>query len=853
MRIFNDIKDALMAKKIPYNKFDKIIEDVLYEHQQSHNRNIWYFKAENAVIYKEVKQWNDEKKVDFITHCIQKMHIFLYEQRHLRKHVNQEHCQIMRQFIFKLVGDKLMISDESLEQMVKAIFEDEKFEEYSLQSIPIPALVNQVKKQYGKDAVLSDLMVETLNKFKEYLEKHYHNNNGKENLKLIEKIGDTLFRADEINQGIKPSIFSGKDGFSSYANNIINTFPIEQRQIWYQLIEKAKKVKGSKPSKKYLTETKNLIKELGTNHFKKMVNDWFIFIAKMELTQQPHTSVYGYDAHTYNTTVFIGDLNNETIKGLVWMCAHFHDAETLQNITALAERCHKKIRDIGTPSAIVGNACFYTLYKSKGLDGISKLSTLKTKIKRKQALKLIDKYLIQAAKDKGISIHEIQDLSIDDYGLNEGKRTYTFDDYSATISITKPGKSTLTWLKPDGKTQKSIPAFVKTKHANKLKKMKNTKKQIDQTTSAQRNRIDRMFKADRTWNVEHFEKLFLRHGLMCTLTKKLIWTFTYNDKSQSAIYLNDQWVNYKKQPVTLHPKATIRLWHPALCSLDEVQGWRSFLMENEIQQALKQAFREIYLLTEAEINTGTYSNRMAAHILKQHQYLSLVKARNWSATITGNWDSGDGTAHLDIPEYGLRAEFWAEGVRDDNQAIWDYLSTDQIRFINTETEGVVELINIPPIVFSEVLRDVDLFVGVASVGNDPMWQDSGGRPGFRDYWHSYSFGDLSVIAKNRKEILEGLVPRLKIKDVAEIKDKFLVVKGKLRTYKIHIGSGNILMEPNDQYLCIVPDRSKKDVTQNLFIPFEGDKTLSVILSKAFLLANDDTITDSTITSQIKRK
>jgi len=89
--------------------------------------------------------------------------------------------------------------------------------------------------------------------------------------------------------------------------------------------------------------------------------------------------------------------------------------------------------------------------------------------------------------------------------------------------------------------------------------------------------------------------------------------------------------------------------------------------------------------------------------------------------------------------------------------------------------------------------------------------------------------------------------------VAEIKDKFLVVKGKLRTYKIHIGSTNILMEPNDQYLCIVPDRSKKDVTQNLFIPFEGDKGLSIILSKAFLLANDDTITDSTITSQINRK
>ena len=80
-----------------------------------------------------------------------------------------------------------------------------------------------------------------------------------------------------------------------------------------------------------------------------------------------------------------------------------------------------------------------------------------------------------------------------------------------------------------------------------------------------------------------------------------------------------------------------------------------------------------------------------------------------------------------------------------------------------------------------------------------------------------------------------------------------MVKGKLRTYKIHIGSTNILMEPNDQYLCSVPDRSQKNHTENLFLPFEGDNGLSIILSKAFLLADDERITDSTITSQIKRK
>ena len=58
------------------------------------------------------------------------------------------------------------------------------------------------------------------------------------------------------------------------------------------------------------------------------------------------------------------------------------------------------------------------------------------------------------------------------------------------------------------------------------------------------------------------------------------------------------------------------------------------------------------------------------------------------------------------------------------------------------------------------------------------------------------------------------------------------------------------MKPNDQYLCIVPGRSNTG-TSKVFLPFEGDNMLSIILSKALLLADDDKITDKTILSQIK--
>src|SRR2546427_5558255 len=109
------------------------------------------------------------------------------------------------------------------------------------------------------------------------------------------------------------------------------------------------------------------------------------------------------------------------------------------------------------------------------------------------------------------------------------------------------------------------------------------------------------------------------------------------------------------------------------------------------------------------------------------------------------------------------------------------------------------------------MRDVPLFVGFAWVGKDANWKDDPHCAPYRNYWQSYSFGDLSATAKTRREVLQSLLPRLsRIRERCSLDDKFLIVRGELRTYKIHLGSGNILMTPNDQYLCIVPDRGSRD-------------------------------------------
>ncbi len=60
-------------------------------------------------------------------------------------------------------------------------------------------------------------------------------------------------------------------------------------------------------------------------------------------------------------------------------------------------------------------------------------------------------------------------------------------------------------------------------------------------------------------------------------------------------------------------------------------------------------------------------------------------------------------------------------------------------------------------------------------------------------------------------------------------------------------------EPNDQYLCIVLNSSQSKVVSSadVFLLFEGDYTLAVILSKVFMLPDDSSITDLTVISQIR--
>ncbi|MEM9526463.1 MAG: DUF4132 domain-containing protein, partial [Bacteroidota bacterium] len=622
----------------------------------------------------------------------------------------------------------------------------------------------------------------------------------------------------------------------------------------YALLHHASRASAGKPSKGWLKTARELRQAAGTERCDIFLGEIICLLLKTG----PYSP--GRDQSYYNYPILVDQANRNAIKGLFWLTALSGDPAVSHDLAVLAQKCYRKVPNKGPLEMALGNACIQALAKMSDLHGISELSGLRHRVKQTSVIKKIDTILQVAAAEKGISRQEIEDFAVVDHQLANGQYRQQIGGYVAILKLEKPGKCRLYWQRGE-KVQKSVPKAVKEGFAEELNALKRYKKELETDSMNLRNRLDWCFRLDRVMEVTYFQKQWLGNGLLRHFAERLIWSVQSAEKEEMVAIINtpDGWKTIEGVAIQLDDYATLKLWHPALAPAATVEAWRAYLLEREIQQPFKQAFREVYVLTAAEENTRTYSNRMAAHILKQHQFATLARGRSWSYQLIGAWDHGmqSQACYQELSELNLRVEFiileMDAGYEWTNEAgIWKYISTDQVRFLDYDQGTILDLAEVPPLAFSECMRDVDLFVGVASIGNDDQWTDSGGEV-VQSYWQCYTTRNLTAMGQNRKLILGQLIPRLKIRDVATVEEKYLIVKGQLRTYKIHIGSGNILMSPNDQYLCIVPGSYDKKIgaADRYYLPFEGDRTLSIILSKAFLLAADHEIKDPTITCQIR--
>ncbi len=708
------------------------------------------------------------------------------------------------------------------------------------------------------------------------------------------------------------------DEWGEQVRPLLDTMEPAARVPWQALLRQCASARGSAPSGKWLAEARLVRDAVGGERFAALAAEW---LGAFRTSGNTPPAFDGASARYINRGCLLDDDNVALLRGLAWCCADMSSAALAAVLADAALAGYRKITGIGPRSAAVAGACVFALKRMPGLQGAAQLERVRLGVKQPTYRTRIETALDEAAQREGMTRADLVDMTVPTFDLQDGRRCVAIGSARAELAVAGSDVR-VTWIDAGGRRRTTPPADVPRDHHDELKALKRLRDDLIRMLSAQRDRLERLPLAAREWSLPDWRARYHDHPLVGLLARRLIWRFSWADARGAARIADGIWDGAQLVDAADHPldlpevaettettettdgpdapdasatpptAVTVTLWHPVASPARDVLAWREWLERHQLTQPFKQAHREVYLLTDAERSTRVYSNRFAAHILRQHQFNALCAARGWRNTLRLMVDDTYPPATLELPRWGLRAEFWIEGAGDtygtDTNAIGTYLSvsTDQVRFYSLDAPGntahaggggytgewrwgwprpgqhgqtqrhplgPVPLEQIPALVLSEVLRDIDLFVGVASVGNDPTWQDGGPTGRYRDYWQSYSFGELSATAETRKALLRRLVPRLTIADRCTLDGRFLRVRGDLRTYKIHLGSGNILMEPNDQYLCIVPGRgagSADAATRGLFLPFEGDAVLAIVLSKALLLAADTTITDPSITRQI---
>ncbi|MDR1141725.1 MAG: DUF4132 domain-containing protein, partial [Planctomycetaceae bacterium] len=283
------------------------------------------------------------------------------------------------------------------------------------------------------------------------------------------------------------------------------------------------------------------------------------------------------------------------------------------------------------------------------------------------------------------------------------------DDFELSVTIDDFGKPTIRSVKTDGTELKDVPTKLK-KHAYTEELKEAVKTFRDQFRNVRAN-FEKSMQFESEFTVDELCNLSQNPAIKPILTKLI-----YRCANDFGFFADGKLVDVDgKISATKKLKSTDRviIAHPA--HLFESKVWKEFqkiVFEREIVQPFKQVFRELYLPNADEKKVKTYSNRYAGHQVQPSKTVALLKSRNWTID----------------PYYGFQKMFYKLDlmVRIYCYADW-FMPSDiepptmeKIEFIDRRTLAVIPLTKIPTVVFSEVMRDLDLVVSVAHVGGvDP--------------------------------------------------------------------------------------------------------------------------------------
>lgn len=397
--------------------------------------------------------------------------------------------------------------------------------------------------------------------------------------------------------------------------------------------------------------------------------------------------------------------------------------------------------------------------------------------------------------------------------LVKGPITLSKGDVTMTLALDDRAQPQVT-IERAGKPMKSLPKSHKDE--KNFAALTDRSRELKRQASRVRGSLESaMLRGDEFTGAELAQ--IARHALLKPMLERLVLVgegiMGYPDKQGKVLRSHDG----SLEPVKKNEK--FRIAHTFdLFSSKDWELWQRECFRAERLQPFKQVFRELYVATSQEKADKSKSRRYAGQQVNPQQAYALWGSRGWKVD-EGVFKVFHGpgiTAMVDF-NYGVSTPLDVEG-----------LTIETVQFRDRDCK-IIDLPKVPPRIFSEVMRDLDLVVSVAHRGGvDPEASAS--------------------TVEMRTALLQETCELLGIKNV-KLNKSHAVIKGFLSDYTIHLGSAIVHRLPGGA-VCLVPVHAQH--RGRLFLPFADDdpKTAEVI-SKTLLLAKDNEIQDPTILEQLR--
>lgn len=399
----------------------------------------------------------------------------------------------------------------------------------------------------------------------------------------------------------------------------------------------------------------------------------------------------------------------------------------------------------------------------------------------------------------------------------EKSKPVTVGETQVKLYIDADGKAHLGVAKA-GKKLKAIPAKLRKNKA--ILALKESQKVLREQHRRTRKALEEAMCRGDEFTATEIEKLLL-HPVVAPQLRKLVFAFVEDGNTTVGYFDNGTLTVPGKETFVLPEAAVLRLAHCTdLYASGDWSALQSDVFQDKKVQPFKQIFREMYLPTHDELTEVTTSRRYAGHQVQAKKTVALLKTRGWTVE----------------PDSGLKKVYHRENLVVNLYALADWFSPadvesptlETVSFDNRTTGKLVPLKDISPLIFSEVMRDLDLVVSTAHAGGtDPE--------------ASHSTVEMRAVMATETADLLGF-------DNIKMQGSHVIINGELGDYSLHLGSGVVHKMPGG-YLSILPVHSAH--RGRIFLPFaDDDLKTAEILSKLLLLAEDGKIKDPTVLRQL---